>query len=543
MQLSGMSILLDCCRLCLTLCNRKSKLRNPEEVALGPQYAGSRVSRDALLNEVDDREEDGQEEEEEDDSEAEDEDAEEEIQGAFADPDDVEVDLDDEDGDIDSDAAFGQSDDEKFKDFTFRGSGNPRTTSANGIRKRPTAADFMSDSEAEDADPDEEGSEDEETEEDVLDADAQHADEEEEDSENPAGNEDSDEDIQVESDDESAEDDDDGEDMDGASDNEGEGEDAENLRRAELRKIMNEEQRSVVATISKAAKADVDKGNAVLLQRKAFDSLLSVRIALQKGLVAANSMAVIEDKGVEDASHEPYQAAEDAAIKLWNTLDGLRQELIKANDAKAGQKRKRGIDSSTASSKIWERMQDSELACLNNRQTVLEKWSNKVKDTTALPLSRKLNSSQPQSKLSSLQDQIAKKVQENGSLAAFDDTKFYKTLLNNFVDQRRMDAAPTTEGQSGGPAQFTVVKEAKMRKKVDTKASKGRKMRFTVHEKLQNFMAPEDRGAWEPEAIDRFFGTLLGQKMTLGEDMELDDEDEDEDEISLEEQGLKLFRS
>jgi hypothetical protein len=32
----------------------------------------------------------------------------------------------------------------------------------------------------------------------------------------------------------------------------------------------------------------------------------------------------------------------------------------------------------------------------------------------------------------------------------------------------------------------------------------------------------------------------LGQKMTLGEDMEVD---EDEDAISLEEQGLMLFRS
>jgi protein AATF/BFR2 len=83
------------------------------------------------------------------------------------------------------------------------------------------------------------------------------------------------------------------------------------------------------------------------------------------------------------------------------------------------------------------------------------------------------------------------------------------------------------------------VKEAKMRKTVDTKASKGRKMRYTVHEKLQNFMAPEDRGTWEPDAIDRFFGTLLGQKMTLGEGMEIDEEEA----ISPEEAGLRLFRS
>lgn len=522
----------------MTLRNRKSKLRKPEEVSLGPQYAGSRVSRDVLLNEDDEDEDDEEDEQEEDGSDAEYEDTEEDIQGMFADPDDLEVDVDDEDGDIDSDAAFGESDDEKFKDFTFRGSEKPRTTTANGIRKRPTAADFMSSSEADELDSSEEGSEDEETDEDSLDVEAQHTNESKEDSEDPTGNEGSDEDIQGESDDESAPDED--ENMDDGSDSGSEDEDDGKARRAELRKIMNEEQKSVIATISKAAKADADKGNAVLQQRKAFDSLLSIRIALQKGLIAANSMAAIEDKDAEDVADEPYQGAEDAAIKLWNTLDGLRQELIKANGVQAGRKRKRDIDSSTPSSKIWERMQDSELACLDNRQTVLEKWSNKIKDTTALPLSRKLNTAQPQSKLSSLQDQVAKKVQENANVPTFDDTKFYKALLNNFVDQRRMDVAPTIGSEHGGPAQFTVLNEAKMRKKVDTKASKGRKMRFTVHEKLQNFMAPEDRGSWEPEAIDRFFGTLLGQKMTLGEEMEVD---EDEDAISLEEQGLMLFRS
>jgi protein AATF/BFR2 len=120
----------------------------------------------------------------------------------------------------------------------------------------------------------------------------------------------------------------------------------------------------------------------------------------------------------------------------------------------------------------------------------------------------------------------------------YDDTTLYKTLLNQLVEQRKMDSGRTSGGDSA-PAQW-VVKEAKMRKIVDTKASKGRKMRFTVHEKLQNFMAPEDRGSWEEQAVDRFFGTLLGQKMTLGEEeMEVDEENE----IPLEEAGLMLFRS
>ena len=499
------------------MCNRKSKLRKPEEVSLGPQYAGSRISRDALLN--GDGEDDKHDDEE---SDAEYEEAKKETKDAFANPDDIDRDMDEEDAEIESDDAFGESDAEKFKDFLFIGSGNPKE---DGKKGRPTAADFMSDSE-EEAGLDENASEEDETDEDILDVDAQHAEKSEDDSDDSTEDEGSDQDIQEDSGQESTPDDD--EQMDDPSESESEDEDDEKARRAELRKIMSEEQKTVIATISKAAKADVDKGNAVLQQRKAFDSLLGVRIALQKGLVAANSMAALEDKDSEDAEDQPYQAAENAAIKLWNTLDGLRQELIKANNAKTGQKRKRGIDSSTPSSTIWERLQDSELVSLDNRQTTLEKWSNKVKDTTALPLTRKLNAARPQSKLASLQDQVAKKVQENANGSVFDDTKFYKTLLNNFVDQRRMDVVPAPGSQNGGPAQFTIAKEAKMRKKVDTKASKGRKMRFTVHEKLQNFMAPEDRGSWEPEAIDRFFGTLLGQKMSLGEEMDVE---EDEDEI------------
>ena len=51
----------------------------------------------------------------------------------------------------------------------------------------------------------------------------------------------------------------------------------------------------------------------------------------------------------------------------------------------------------------------------------------------------------------------------------------------------------------------------KKKKRVDTKASKGRKIRFHVHEKLQNYMAPEPRGSWHDSMVDELFGGLLGQ--------------------------------
>ena len=77
-------------------------------------------------------------------------------------------------------------------------------------------------------------------------------------------------------------------------------------------------------------------------------------------------------------------------------------------------------------------------------------------------------------------------------------------------------------------------------KTIDTRASKGRKLRFEVHEKLQNFMAPEDRRSWEQDAIDRFFGTLFGQVMELNEE-ELSDEEMGG--AAIEEDSLRLFRS
>ena len=72
-------------------------------------------------------------------------------------------------------------------------------------------------------------------------------------------------------------------------------------------------------------------------------------------------------------------------------------------------------------------------------------------------------------------------------------------------------------------------------KMVDTKASKGRKMRYTVHEKLQNFMAPEDRGTWGERQRDELFGGLFGRRVGLGED---EDVQSDEDDAGIEGGGL-----
>ncbi|KAI1373497.1 TRAUB-domain-containing protein [Hypoxylon crocopeplum] len=533
----------------------KSKLRRRDPVTLGPQYRGAPVSRTALEDDEDDDSknvEDGNEDESIDG----DEDSEE-----FDDPNaaDLEADQDDnDDAEIDSENVFNESDEEKFKDFVFRGSS--QTMPKKGMRvARPTAADYMlsdddDDSSGAELDGEEESDEDLGSEEEVSD----------------------DEEINGFIDDEAEEDeedmDDDMEDVNGASTadsddddlDEEDGPDPKNAppvngaSRATIQEMMNAGQRGVASTLSTATQKDIAKGKAVRQQRKAFDALLNIRIRLQKSLVAVNSFGSVEDLGDESP---PYEAAEAAALKLWNAIDGFRTTIQSNTSGKTGQKRKRAADADTSSQDIWDSMEAVEQRAMTRRRAVLEKWSHsarnirmvdrssrKFTNTAEKPLTTRLDEEldaperlikRTRTPRSCAPAQVARKVNEDPGI--YDDADFYQLLLKELVDQRTGD----TSGAPGGPAatiRFAAVKEAKAKRHVDTKASKGRKMRFNVHDKLQNFMAPEDRRSWEQSAIDRFFGTLFGQKMVLNEDEDKEASDDEMGGALIEDEGIRLFR-
>lgn len=91
----------------------------------------------------------------------------------------------------------------------------------------------------------------------------------------------------------------------------------------------------------------------------------------------------------------------------------------------------------------------------------------------------------------------------------FDDTDFYQQLLRDVIEAR--GGADGAEGEQEW-VRRQKARKARRKKTVDTKASKGRKLRYEVHEKLQNFMVPipVSRGAWHEEQIDELFASLLG---------------------------------
>lgn len=98
------------------------------------------------------------------------------------------------------------------------------------------------------------------------------------------------------------------------------------------------------------------------------------------------------------------------------------------------------------------------------------------------------------------------------SAEVFDDTDFYQALLRDVVDIGHGSVS------AGGPASYANFNNVSRKKAagVDPKASKGRKLRYHVHEKLQNFMAPIPTISWEKEQIDELFKGLLGGRNDFG---------------------------
>ncbi|KAJ9599419.1 hypothetical protein L9F63_010088 [Diploptera punctata] len=92
----------------------------------------------------------------------------------------------------------------------------------------------------------------------------------------------------------------------------------------------------------------------------------------------------------------------------------------------------------------------------------------------------------------------------------FDDSDFYHQLLRDLIEKKASDVTdPVQLGRQWLKLQKL---RSKMKRKVDTKASKGRKIRYVVHPKLVNFMAPEDKSEWTEEAKTELFSSLFGNK-------------------------------
>lgn len=104
-----------------------------------------------------------------------------------------------------------------------------------------------------------------------------------------------------------------------------------------------------------------------------------------------------------------------------------------------------------------------------------------------------------------------KKIEEEYNSEIFDDDDFYHQLLRELIEYKTANVTDPVQLSK----QWIELQQLrnKMKRKIDTKATKGRRIRYSVHPKLVNFMAPEENSMWTDEAKDELFGSVFGKKI------------------------------
>lgn len=318
---------------------------------------------------------------------------------------------------------------------------------------------------------------------------------------------------------------------------------------------------------------EVEKGKAVKNQLALWDQLLEGRIKLQKALVTANQLpqpcTFSEFKkrgGAELAvelknSHKALKALKRTLVELHDqllyqnpetrlvSLGGLEaeEEIISSGDeGEADRAPKRKLEMAEYPSFMAKRFATFQ----PYRDTTLQKWHDKTRLTTGsrskgfgafdrnilsqveqvmLDQERLLRRTQtrrseyhilgktetPTAPMQQVVEEEQQQLKANAHLKdldedIFDDDDFYHQLLRELIERRTSASDPNDQVAMG--RQWLAIQKlrSKIKKKVDTKASKGRKTRFHIHGKLVNFMAPIDHCAMSDEARSELYRGLFG---------------------------------
>ncbi|KAK4878488.1 hypothetical protein RN001_010994 [Aquatica leii] len=162
------------------------------------------------------------------------------------------------------------------------------------------------------------------------------------------------------------------------------------------------------------------------------------------------------------------------------------------------------------------------------RNNVLQKWQDKTriisnKSENVLPIAQQinhiLNNKDKLIKATQLKrtdysilcenDHNSDQSSDTYNVNIFDDTDFYHHLLRELIEFKSADLTDPIK-LSRQWVQLQNLR-SKMKKKVDTRATKGRKIRYVVHPKLVNFMAPIQDATWQESAKNELYNSLFGK--------------------------------
>lgn len=100
----------------------------------------------------------------------------------------------------------------------------------------------------------------------------------------------------------------------------------------------------------------------------------------------------------------------------------------------------------------------------------------------------------------------------------YDDDDFYHQLLRDLIEYKSSDVTDPVQ-LSKQWIQLQNMRK-KMKRKIDTRATKGRRVRYNVHNKLVNFMAPITvYDTWTDNAKNELYNSLFGKIKSTEEEM------------------------
>lgn len=309
----------------------------------------------------------------------------------------------------------------------------------------------------------------------------------------------------------------------------------ENLRHGEQSILMN---------LKRHTDEDLVKGLAVTNQKAIWDKTLELRFLLQKVFSSSNKLPQDPVRALfcdsDEAVGKAYSDLIASSEKTLDCLMELEEALLEKNPSidQLTDGIKKGVKQTDEphkadirNDKKWSRIQKLHSRVASYRDISIDKWQRKARVATGMAgvkgRLQAFNQSISEQVAAYMRDpsrtikrmQIRKPLvgvfgavpsastnitgentNEDGDPELLDDSEFYQQLLREFLES------------ASSTAEFYAHKRkyVKKRKIVDRRASKSRKIRYHVHEKLVNFMAPEPMSL--PDMAPVLFGNLFGLK-------------------------------
>ncbi|KAH7554614.1 hypothetical protein JRO89_XS12G0247200 [Xanthoceras sorbifolium] len=294
----------------------------------------------------------------------------------------------------------------------------------------------------------------------------------------------------------------------------------------------------------------------LFLFKALWDKTLEFRFLLQKAFSSSNRLAQepvrssfsVSDEGVGKAYSDLITSSKktlDSLLELQEALLEKNPSIAQALDGNSGQSSmKHSKDSKNLDVEgddEWLQVSQMHKRIASFRDKSIDKWQRKTQVTTgAAAIKGKLhafnqNISEQVAAFMRDPSRMIKQMQQrrstvgvfeavhggadntkgeeahaDGDPELLDDSEFYQQLLKEFFE--------TIDPTSSETAFYAIKKlQTKKRKIVDRRASKSRKIRYNVHEKIVNFMAPlpMDLPPMAPKLFENLFGSKTRKPATV----------------------------